>query len=238
MGDVSSLFVGWCQSELLRLMLLSACLCVALWLCIISTLIQRRPDPDPNVIRGLTYSLLTPWGHGAFSQHLLIGWWAGAHAPVDCSGPCPPKPPSLKESLLPAAHKPLFVSPLNPASDKSPQRACQPPCSVQRWRPRPVPQREGLGGEGGKNEQQHHACVYSCHELNINGQTACVNIRLLFKEVNLCEDMFYCWSSRRTRGRVRLEKTRIQGKLFNSTLTQPLIDGASQFVHKNAISFG
>lgn len=101
-----------------------------------------------------------------------------------------------------------------------------------------MPQREGLGGEGGKNEQQHHACVCSCHELNINGQTACVNIRLLFKEVNLCEDMFYCWSSRRTRGRVRLEKTRIQGKLFNSTLTQPLIDGASQFVHKNAISFG
>lgn len=94
-----------------------------------SSLIRQCPDPDPSV-RGLAHSLLTPWGSGALSHHLVIGCccWLVGHSIV-------PAPLSFfQESLLPVVLKPLFVSPLNPPNNKSPQWACQPPCSVQKRR--------------------------------------------------------------------------------------------------------
>lgn len=61
---------------------ISSCWCwgISLWLlfapecvCLMSSLIRCCSDPDPSVTRGLTHSLHTSTGSGAYSRHLPIG---------------------------------------------------------------------------------------------------------------------------------------------------------------------
>lgn len=80
--------------------------------------------------------------------------------------------------MLPAALKPLFVSPLNPPGDKSPQRACQPPCSVQSR------EREREGGKRGANGDNKPMTAFvrlMCAVVRVSAALLCMHVRKLLR---------------------------------------------------------